>query len=108
TSVDDLDKNTAQNGGEEVKHKGDEIIERFIKEEPQIRPTNTLKLDTENKAKKSAEDQNDLVTETLANIYAEQMLYPKAIAIYKKLMLKFPEKSRYFADRIENLTKKTT
>ncbi|RCH53734.1 hypothetical protein DJ568_15965 [Mucilaginibacter hurinus] len=106
TSVDQLDKSTAGNGDSKVKHKGDEIIERFIKEEPQIRPTNTERLDNENKAKKSSEDQNDLVTETLANIYAEQMLYPKAIAIYKKLMLKFPEKSRYFADRIKNLEKK--
>jgi hypothetical protein len=35
------------------------------------------------------------------------MLYHKAIAAYKKLMLKFPEKSRYFADKIEQLEKKT-
>ena len=48
-----------------------------------------------------------MVTETLAQIYADQMLYPKAIATYQKLMLKYPEKSRYFASRIENLEKKT-
>jgi hypothetical protein len=107
TSVEELDKHTAQNVGFEVKHKGDEIVERFIKEEPQIRPPSSDKLDTENKAKKSAIDSNEMVTETLANIYADQMLYHKAIAIYRKLMLKFPEKSRYFADRIENLEKKT-
>ena len=61
----------------------------------------------ENKAKKSAEDQDELVTETLARIYSDQMLYHKAISTYKKLMLKFPEKSRYFADQIEQLERKT-
>jgi hypothetical protein len=48
-----------------------------------------------------------LVTETLAIIYSDQMLYHKAISSYKKLMLKFPEKTRYFADKIEQLEKKT-
>jgi hypothetical protein len=107
TSVEQLDKSTAQNPAAAVKHKTDEIIERFIKEEPQIKPPSSEKLDTENKAKKSSEDADlGLVSETLARIYAEQMLYPKAIAVYKKLMLKFPEKSRYFADHIESLEKK--
>ncbi|MBE9586699.1 hypothetical protein IM792_19780 [Mucilaginibacter sp. JRF] len=108
SSVESLDKNTADNPATEVKHKGDEIIERFIKEEPQIKPPSSDKLDNENKAKRSSEDSSELVSETLANIYADQMLYHKAIGIYRKLMLKFPEKSRYFADRIESLEKKTS
>ena len=87
--------------------KEDVIIERFIHTEPQIKPLSADKLDNENKAKKSSEDQNDYVTETLARIYTDQMLYHKAIATYKKLMLKFPQKNIYFAARIEELEKKT-
>lgn len=86
--------------------KGDEIIESFIKNEPQISPPNPEQINNENKAKKSAEDHNDLVSETLAKIYIEQMLYDKAIETYEKLSLKFPEKSRYFADLVQSIEKK--
>jgi hypothetical protein len=86
--------------------KADKIIEKFIHEEPQIKHPSKVKLDSENKAKKSSEDRDELVTETLAKIYTEQMLYHKAILTYKKLMLKFPEKSLYFAGQIEQLENK--
>nr|WP_294940862.1 hypothetical protein [uncultured Mucilaginibacter sp.] len=86
--------------------KEDIIIERFIHTDPQIKPLSADKLDNENKAKKSSEDQDALVTETLARIYGDQMLYHKAIATYKKLMLKIPEKKLYFAAQIEQLEKK--
>lgn len=87
----------------ELKKKEEAIIERFIKEEPQIKPPRPEKLDTENKARKSSEDTNDVVSETLAQIYIEQMLFHKAIETYRKLSLKFPEKSAYFADQINKL-----
>ena len=87
-------------------NKEDVIIERFIHTDPHIKPLAADKLDNENKAKRSSEDQDVMVTETLARIYGDQMLYHKAIATYKKLMLKFPEKNTYFAARIEQLEKK--
>ncbi len=107
TPLEDLNKGSIAPVVAEPKRKEQEIIERFIQEEPQIKPQSSDKLDNENKARKSAEDQEELVTETLAAIYTDQMLYHKAIASYKKLMLKFPEKSRYFADKIEQLEKRT-
>ena len=90
----------------DLKRKEEEIIEKFIREEPQIHPPSPDKLDLENKARKSAEDPNDLVSETLASIYTEQMLFHKAIDTYQKLSLKFPEKKAYFADQISELQKK--
>ncbi|MGY4383631.1 hypothetical protein ACVWYN_000650 [Pedobacter sp. UYP24] len=87
-------------------NKGSEIIEKFIKGDHQIRVLKAEEINNENKARKSAEDKNDMVTETLAKIYIEQMLYDKAIETYHKLSLKFPEKSRYFADLVKSIEKK--
>ena len=89
-----------------VPHKEDAIIEKFIKEDPQIRPPTADKINSENKARKSAEDNSGFVSETLAKIYTEQGLYHKALDTYKKLSLKYPEKSLYFANLIEKLNQK--
>lgn len=56
-------------------------------------------------AAKSLIDQEEIVTETLAKIYADQGNTAKAIAAYKRLSLKFPEKSVLFAGRIKDLEK---
>lgn len=102
----EVDENNKGPLNRQVIPKGNDIIDSFIKNDPQIKAPKAEQINTENKAKKSAEDHNDLVSETLAAIYIEQMLYHKAIDTYEKLSLKFPEKSRYFADLIQSLEKK--
>ena len=43
------------------------------------------------------------MTETLARVYLEQKKYSKAIQAYEILILKYPEKSSFFADRISDI-----
>lgn len=54
-------------------------------------------------AKLSVQEDGDLVTETLANIYADQEHFEKAIKAFQKLQLKYPEKRVYFAGRIKEI-----
>ncbi|HRP89166.1 MAG TPA: tetratricopeptide repeat protein [Edaphocola sp.] len=46
-----------------------------------------------------------IVSESMAIVYEKQGKYKDAIDIYKKLILNNPNKSTYFADKIENLQK---
>ncbi|MGB3076805.1 MAG: hypothetical protein WBB36_15860, partial [Chitinophagales bacterium] len=57
-------------------------------------------------ARKSIEMNDEIVTETLASIYESQGLIDKAIRMYARLSLKFPEKSLFFAARIKELKSK--
>ena len=57
-------------------------------------------------AKLSVIESDDLVTETLAQVYEAQGKYERAIQAYQKLQLKFPEKRVYFAGRIKAVEEK--
>lgn len=58
---------------------------------------------TQEKRKDEEPAQLDFITETLAQIYAEQGYLAQAKEIYEKLILAYPKKSAYFAALIEKL-----
>lgn len=79
------------------------VIDSFLKNEQSIVPKRAEFFTPQKAAKQSLVDQDDIVSETLAQIYAAQGNWPKARATYEKLGLLYPEKSAYFAARFENL-----
>lgn len=76
-----------------------DIIDKFIETNPKIAPVKTDKSAWENISRKTT-DTPGIMTETLARVYLEQKKYAKAIQAYEILILKYPEKSAFFADRI--------
>jgi len=88
------------------KTKTPDVIERFIQKEPQITRGRLLDFEVGNMAKESLEEDYNLVTETMAKLYAKQGKIEKARKAYKKLIELFPEKSIYFATQLKNLNKK--
>ncbi len=82
----------------------DELVDRFISANPKIEPRKeTEDYEHEDISASSSEESPHLVSETLANIYISQGYYSKAISIYERLCLKYPEKSSYFATQIEKI-----
>ena len=83
-----------------------DILDAFIRKNPSI-----SKIDKEDTpsavdySNKAGEMPIELATETLARIYEEQGNLKAAKKIYTTLMLKFPTKKPYFADRINKLKK---
>ena len=80
-----------------------ELIDKFITENPSISRPKAEFYNPISVAQNSIIDQGNIVSETLAKIYEKQGYVEKAISIYEKLGLKYPEKSRYFAAQIERL-----
>ena len=81
----------------------DQLIEKFIQEEPQMSRPKKEFFNPGVSAHKSNMDEEEIVSETLAILYAKQGNLQKAIHIYEKLSLRFSEKSRYFAAQIEQV-----
>lgn len=84
------------------KQKKLDLIDTFIKNNPKIPPVNkeaTIAVVFE----QNALDNATLMTETLAKVYLEQKKYLKAIQAYEILILKYPEKISFFANRISDI-----
>ncbi|MFV8353186.1 tetratricopeptide repeat protein [Flavobacterium sp. XS2P14] len=84
------------------KRKKLKLIDKFIQASPKISPikhgvASTITFESH------ATDTSFLMTETLARVYLEQKKYQKAIQAYEILILKYPEKSSFFADRISDI-----
>lgn len=93
------EKNTSNNP---EKQKKIDIIDKFIEANPKIAPVKETTKAPAN-ISKSVEEPTHLMTETLAKVYLEQKKYTKAIQAYEILILKYPEKSSFFADRISDI-----
>ena len=81
-----------------------DLIDKFIIANPRIEAVrDKSNYPVEDISKPFTEERGGFITETLAKIYISQGYYSKAIDIYEKLSLKFPEKSSYFATQIEKV-----
>jgi hypothetical protein len=78
----------------------DEFIEASEKSDISISLKNEPKEVVQAQEDVKISESDDFFTETLAKIYIKQHKFENAIKIFKRLSLKYPEKSVYFADQI--------
>jgi len=100
-----------KNDFEEVKLDTAKPLDRFIAEKPSLLRSNTNSQYNETQSAEEIElgekfDDSGFYTETLAKIYTEQCFYKRAIEVYAKLILLYPEKSTYFATLVQELKSK--
>ena len=82
-----------------------ELIARFIETNPASIRADNKGPDIIDISDQSIREDESIITDTLAKIYVKQGLYSKAIYTYEKLVLKYPEKSAYFAAQIQEIKK---
>ena len=80
-----------------------DLIDEFIKNSPKIKINNDYEVKSSFKTDQKIKD--ELITETLAKIYVKQEKFNKAIKAYEILSLKYPKKSSFFADQINDIKK---
>jgi tetratricopeptide (TPR) repeat protein len=84
--------------------KQQDLIDKFIATNPKIQFNNKFEYEDPTGSWQETESET-IFTESLAKIYIKQGQYAKALQIFEKLNLKYPEKSTYFADQIRFLKK---
>ena len=82
-----------------------EIISRFLRKTDYRIVAEEGDVESEVCTEAEIDEEDDLVSEELAEIYLLQGLKCEAIEIYRKLSLLNSEKSAYFAEKIENIEK---
>ena len=82
-----------------------EIISRFLRQTDLRIVAEEGEVDNDVCTEAEIDEEDDLVSEELAEIYLVQGLKSEAIEIYRKLSLLNSEKSAYFAEKIENIEK---
>ena len=95
-----IDRTNSENtaSDENDRDKKLKLINRFLETNPKIP---TVAKDAPHIIPEAiVEDKSYLMTETLARVYLEQKKYSRAIQAYEILILKYPEKSSFFANRI--------
>lgn len=80
------------------------LIDKFIANNPKIQFSDKFEYE-DPQPNLESEVSDSVFTESLAKIYIKQGQYQKALHIFEKLNLKYPEKNTYFADQIRFLTK---
>jgi tetratricopeptide (TPR) repeat protein len=98
-----IEKNIISAEIDTEKEKKRNIIDKFIENNPKISPVKNY-TPTVNIVQETT-DSSELMTETLAKVYLEQKKYAKAMQAYEILILKYPEKFSYFANRISDIKK---
>lgn len=110
TATDDADQTESDSKEQKdsPKKEQSQIIDDFIKNNPSITPVakNNKDFNQSDLSWTSGDLHPDIASEYLAEIYLEQGHKDRALQILEALIVRFPEKSFYFADIIKKINEK--